>query len=189
MSIISRFAALSVAGVMLAACSADTVKVQPTYVGSYDPGMLQYAVSKGAILTEVVGNPFDVPQEEVDAAVIRSMTGATFGRMARFTTKVSPDNNSPYRVVVLLDPAPRAQANRLCSNPNQPTAASTDRIRAMAAFCSSDREITSISGSTAKAQETGDPAFSELIQRMTMDLFPIQDPGINHEGRRRRIIP
>jgi hypothetical protein len=117
------------------------------------------------------------------------MTGATFGRMASFTTKVSPDNNSPYRVVVLLDPALRAQANRLCSDPNQPTAASADRIRAMAAFCSSDTAITSISGSTAKAQETGDPAFSELIQRMTMDLFPIQDPGINHEGRRRRIIP
>ena len=189
MSIISRFAALSVAGIMLAACGGGALKVRPPYVGSYDPGMLQYAVSKGAILTEVVGNPFDASKEEVDAAVTRSMTGATFGRMARFTTKVSPDNNSPYRVVVLLDPALGAQANRLCSDPGQPTAASSDRTRAMAAFCSSDTAITSIAGSTAKAQGIGDPAFGELIQRMTMDLFPIQDPGINHEGRRRRIIP
>ncbi len=122
MSIISRFAVLSVAGILLAACGGGAVKVQPTYVNSYDPGMLQYAVSKGAILTEVVGNLFDVPKEEVDAAVTRSMTGATFGRMARFTTKVSPDYNSPYRVVVLLDPALGAQANRLCSDPGQPTA-------------------------------------------------------------------
>jgi hypothetical protein len=182
MSITSRLAALSVASIVLAACGGGAVKVQPPYVGSYDPGMLRYAISRGAILTEVVGNPFDAPKEEVDAAVTRSMTGATFGRMARFTTKVSPGYVSPYRVVVLLDPARGAQANRLCSDPGQPTAAWPDRIRAMAAFCGSDKAITSIAGSTAKTQGPGDPAFSELIRRMTLDLFPIQDPIADDEG-------
>ena len=182
MPVTSRLAALSVAGVVLAACGGGAVKVQPPYIGSYHPGMLQYAISRGAILTEVVGNPFDAPKEEVDAAVTRSMTGATFGKMARFTTKTSPGYGSPYRVVVLLNPALGAQANRLCSDPGQPTAAWPDRIRATAAFCSGDKAITSIAGSTAKVQGPRDPAFSGLIRRMTLDLFPIQDSVADDEG-------
>ncbi len=182
MPITSRLAVLSVASVVLAACGGGAVKVQPPYIGSYHPEMLQYAISRGAILTEVVGNPFDVPKEEVDAAVARSMTGATFGRQARFTTKAPPGYGSPYRVVVLLNPALGAQANRLCSDPGQPTSAWPNRIRAMAAFCSGDRAITSIAGSTAKVQGPGDSAFGELIRRMTSDLFPIQDSVADDEG-------
>ena len=182
MSIASRLAVLSVAGLTLAACGGGAVIVQPPHVRSYDPGMLRYAISKGAILTEVVGNPFDVPKEEVDAAVTGSMTGATFGRQASFKTQVSTDYNSPYRIVFLLDPALGAQANRLCSEPGQPTATRPDRIRAMAAFCGSDRVITSIVGSTIKVRGPRDPAFSELIRRMTMNLFPIQDTVSDDEG-------
>jgi hypothetical protein len=182
MSNTSRLAALSVACAALAACGGGAVTVQPPDVGAYDPGMLRYAISRGAILTEVVGNPFDAPKQEVDAAVTGSMTGATFGRQASFKTKVSPDYDSPYRIVILLDPALGAQANRLCSEPGQPAATGPDRIRAMAAFCSNDTAITSIAGSITKVQEPRDPAFRELIRRMTMDLFPIQDPTADDEG-------
>ncbi len=182
MSVTSRLAVLSVAYAVLAGCGASGVVVQPPYVGSYDPEMLQYATSKGAILTEVVGNPFDVPKEEVDAAVAGSMTGATFGRQASFKTQVSTDYDSPYRIAILLDPVPGARAITLCSEPDQPTATRPDRIRAMAAFCSNDKTITSIAGSTVRVKGPRDPAFSELIRRMTMDLFPIQDPDTDREG-------
>ena len=170
-----RMAVLSVVCAALAACDGGAVSVQPPYVGIYDPGMLRYAISRGSILTEVAGNPFDVPKAEVEAAVTRSMTGATFGRQASFTTEVPADYSSPYRVAILLEPALGAQANRLCRDPGQSTAAEPDRIRAMAAFCSNDKAITSIVGSTNRVRSPEDPAFSELIRRMTLDLFPIQD--------------
>ncbi len=121
----SRFMRLIVIVSMAAAaasCAADGTTVLPLYVGSYDPGMLNYAASKGGMLTEIVGNPFDVPKEEVGRAVTNNMTGSHFGPKVVFTTKASPDNPSPYRVVVLFDPAPNAQAQRLCSDPNQPSA-------------------------------------------------------------------
>ncbi len=172
----SRLAALSVACIALAACGRGAVTVQPPIIGSYDPEMLGYAASRGAILTEVTGNPFGVPKHDVDAAVASSMTGATFGRHVTFAAKVSPDYASPYRVVFLLGPAPGAQSSRLCDDPDQPTAVPVDRLRALAAFCGAETVINSIAGSAPKTALPNDPAFRELIRRMTMDLFPIEDP-------------
>lgn len=182
MAKISQTVAAAAIGVALTACAAGGTSVQPVYIGSYDPEMLRYAASKGAVLVEVVGNPFDAPKEEVDAAVARSMTGATFGRQVSFTSKARADYESPYRIVVVLDPASGAQASRLCSEPGQPTATSPDRLRAMAAFCSRDVVITSIAGSTAKVRGPGDARFRELIRRMTMDLFPTRDPDEDADG-------
>ena len=176
MAKLSHIAATAVLGAALTACAAGGIIVQPPTIGSYDPEMLGYAASRGALLTQVVGNPFGVPQQEIEAAVASSMTGATFGRHVTFAAKVSPDYASPYRVVFLLGPAPGAQASRLCDDPDQPTAVPVDRLRALAAFCSTDTVITSIAGSAPKTAVPNDPAFRELIRRMTMDLFPIRDP-------------
>ena len=93
----SRFMRLIVIVSMAAAaasCAAGGTTVLPLYVGSYDPGMLNYAASKGGMLTEIVGNPFDVPKEEVGRAVTNNMTGSHFGPKVVFTTKASPDNLS-----------------------------------------------------------------------------------------------
>ncbi len=73
-----------------ASCAGDGTTVLPVYVGSYDPGMLNYAASKGGMLTEIVGNPFDVPKEEVGRAITNNMTGSHFGPKVVFTTKASP---------------------------------------------------------------------------------------------------
>ena len=176
----SRFMRLIVIVSMAAAaasCAADGTTVLPLYVGSYDPGMLNYAASKGGMLTEIVGNPFDVPKEEVGRAVTNNMTGSHFGPKVVFTTKASPDNPSPYWVVVLFDPAPNAQAQRLCSDPNQPSAAQAGRLRLMVAFCSSDTVITSTAGWISKPQRPTHPTFRSLIRQITVVLFPPRDPN------------
>ena len=176
MSTVARIAAAAAAGAVLAACAAGGTVVLPVYVGSYDPGMLNYAASKGGMVTEVVGNPFDVPKEEVERAAVNSMTGSHFGPKVVFTTKASPDNPSPYRVVMLFDPAPNAQAHRLCSDPNQPSAAQPGRLRLMVAFCSSDTVITSTAGWISKPQRPTHPTFRSLIRQITVVLFPLRDP-------------
>lgn len=178
MSTVARIAAVAAVGVVLAACAAGGARVQPVYIGSYDPEMLNYAASKGAMLTEVVGNPFGAPKERVDAAVIGSMTGAHFGPRLAFTTKAPPDYASPYRIVMFFNPAPNAQAIQICSNADQPTAAQPNELRMLAAFCSSDTVVTSIKGSVADVTAPTDSAFRGLIRSLMVELFPPRDPDL-----------
>ncbi len=173
---LSRTAATAVLGAALTACTAGGIVVQPANIGSYDPEMLGYAASRGALLTQVVGNPFDLPQREVDAAVVDSMAGVQVGPRVRFSTTVSAAQVSPYRVVVLLDPAPGAQVARLCGASAQPSAqpsgAVSDKLRAMAAFCSGDTVVTSTAGLVFGVHGPKDPAFRGLMRGMIRELFP-----------------
>ncbi len=180
-----HIAATAVLGAALTACAAGGIIVQPPIIGSYDPEMLGYAASRGALLTQVVGNPFGLPQQEVEAAVVSSMVGARFGPRVRFSTRVSAAQASPYRVVVLLNPAPGAQVGRLCGDSTQPTAQSTgavsDKLRAMAAFCSDDTVVTSVTGSVFGVRGPKDPAFRGLIRGMVGELFPSRDPDLDFD--------
>lgn len=189
MAKLSHIAATAVLGAALTACAAGGIIVQPPNIGSYDPEMLGYAASRGALLTQVVGNPFGLPRQEVEAAVVDSMAGARAGSRVRFSTRVSAAQASPYRVVVLLDPAPGAQAARLCGDSAQPTAQPTtqptgavsDKLRVMAAFCSNDVVVTSVTGSAAGVRGPKDPAFRGLIRGMVGELFPRRDPDLDFD--------
>lgn len=184
-----RVAATAVIGVALTACAAGGIVLQPPDIGSYDPEMLGYAASRGALLTQVAGNPFGLPQQEVDAAVVDSMAGSRVGARVKFSTRVSEKQASPYRVVILLNPAPGTQAARLCGDFTQliaqPTARSpgvaSDKLRAMAAFCSNDVVVTSVAGSVAGAPGPKDPAFRGLIRGMVGELFPRRDPDLDFD--------
>ncbi len=170
-----------------AGCVGNGTVVQPVYIGSYDPGMLNYAAAQGGMPTEVVGNPFDAPKEQVDQAVANNMTGSHFGPELAFTTEVSPDSLSPYRVVMLFDPAPSARSYELCSDPNQPRAPEAGRLRLMAAFCSSDTVITSTAGWISKPQRVTDPAFGRLVRQIAIVLFPLRDPNQNNDREPRLV--
>ena len=72
----------------LAACAGGTV--DSAYLGTFDPSMLRYAAGKGAMYTEIVGNPFNAPKEEVERLVTGTMFGSHFGPDVRFSTKRDP---------------------------------------------------------------------------------------------------
>ena len=185
MARLSRTAATAVLGAALTACAAGGIIIQPPNIGSYDPEMLGYAASRGALLTQVVGNPFGLPQQEVEAAVVDSMAGVQIGPRVKFSTRVSAAQASPYRVVVLLNPAPGAQVAQLCGAATQPTTQSigavSDKLRAMAAFCSDDTVVTSVAGSAAGVRGPKDPAFRGLIRGMVRELFPRRDPDLDFD--------
>ena len=95
----------------LAACAGGTV--DSAYLGTFDPSMLRYAAGKGAMYTEIVGNPFNAPKEEVERLVTGTMFGSHFGPDVRFSTKRDPENSSPYRIVVMFNPGPGVTASTI----------------------------------------------------------------------------
>jgi hypothetical protein len=164
------------AAAALAACAAGAVG--PANVGgSYDPRMLNYVAAKGALHTRVLGNPFEAPQERLDAAVTGAMAGAHFGPPIRFSAKPDPGNPSPYHVVVMFNPGRGVTARKACADPQQPTAGpSGGTLRVLMAFCSADADETSVSARLARAGGPDDPAFRALIRQMTGRLLPARNP-------------
>lgn len=169
-----RTALLAGVGFALTAC-ADGV-VGPSYTGTYDPGELRYVASKGALHTDVVGNPFGAASSAVGRAVTAAMDGANSGPPVRFTTERDPRNPSPYRVVMVLNPAPGVAEGSVCTAADAQDGETAGTLRVIAAFCSgSDRE-TSVSGHLDGVAGPDDPAFAGLIRQMTAQLFPPRNP-------------
>ena len=54
--------------VALTACAGGVIN-PPMIGGSYDARMLDYIASEGDLHTQVVGNPFDAPKEELDGVI------------------------------------------------------------------------------------------------------------------------
>ena len=82
-------ATLALAGCLL--CGAHTawsmgdVVVSPTsFYPAYTPTVLNYAATHGGMLTQVVGNPFDVSKEELERRITQVMARSHFGPDVRF---------------------------------------------------------------------------------------------------------
>ncbi len=182
MSRLTRFSLAVLLAGTVSACAQGTMVRNATIV-SYRPSMLNYAAGQGAMKTEIIGNPFVGSKDELDRVVTSSMTGAHFGPRLAFATSVSPQNKSPYRVVMIFNPTSGYETGRLCSGPEELSGAPSKPVRVAAAFCSADRPATYTAGSVSGVDAPTDPAFRDLIRQITIVLFPLQDPTRGDDGR------
>lgn len=161
-----------IAAAILSGCAADVVSQQ----GPAQPGTtvtLAYAARNGEMATVIIGNPFDLPKERVDAAVTDAMAGSYAGPEIRFTTTPAPDAPKGYDVVVLLDGPPAMDARLLCRARDrvspQPTGTDTTVV---IAFCASGQTLNAVSGRMPLVTAPEDPAFRGMIARAMVQLIP-----------------
>ncbi len=159
------------------ACSTNNVVVSPTnFYGAYTPTALNYAATRGGILTEVTGNPFDAPQEDLEQAITQAMTGSHFGPRVAFITTPPEDFASPYRVVMVFDAAQNHTNLKLCRFDHGIDPQTGEKVRVHAAFCANESPLTAVSGEVGDASGPGDPRFRQLIRQITVNLFPPFNP-------------
>ncbi len=185
----ARYASLALGAVLagsLAACAGNP-QIAYTYVSDvYTPGFLSYAAKRGGMLTEVVGNPFQADKARLDSQVTDSFEASHFGPELPFFTEPPEDFRSSYKVVVLFNAAPYANAARLCSDPERPQRTAEQygtTVYVLAAFCSSETRVTSAGGSLAGAKGPDDPAFRRFMGQLSLQLFPPRAPDGNDRGR------
>ncbi len=184
-SIVTKHVITAIAGagmIALLGCSNDFVVVHNSESSHFDPSYLSYAAGEGAIYTEILGNPFGVPQDQLEAIVTDVMYGAHFGPVVPFVTTKPEDYKSPYRVVMLFNPALGVNAHRLCESSDQPATGSRDRVRVLAVFCSSRYRESSAVASVGGVRSPMDPGFRQLISQVTQELFPPRDQDIEGSG-------
>jgi hypothetical protein len=172
------------AGAGPAAWSMGDVVLTPTsFYSTYTPTVLNYAATHGGMLTQVVGNPFDVPKEDLERSITQVMAHSHFGPRVAFVTTPPADFVSPYRVILLFDNVQFHTTQKLCGqSPDSFEPHSNGTLRIHAALCADKQPLTSLSGSIDGASGPDDPLFHKLIGQITTNLMPPFNPDRSNGG-------
>jgi len=152
----------------------DVVITPTSYYPGYTPTVLNYAATNGGMLIQVRGNPFEQATEgQLESEIARVMASSHFGPRLPFITTVPDDSASPYRVVVVFDPAQTVSSYKVCDG-RQDSAAERPEgmVRVHAVLCANDKPLTAVSGQARNVETPGDAKFRQLIGQMSILLFP-----------------
>ena len=179
-SFVSR--GLAVAALLALAGCAGVPLTVPYYDGSYMLGEERVA---GDLMPMILrGNPFAIPQAELDADVTDAMAGWSWYAPLRFTTQGNP--NAAYRVVMVFNP-PNVPNDTYCLRPMPVQAAfgaapNAARTQVMAALCRGATVLASASGTIATAEGPRSTSFRRGIGQFTQALFPPSNPEAETGG-------
>jgi hypothetical protein len=175
----SRFLLAASGAVLLVAltgCENASVISSTYYDVSYVPTEFRGA---GTLPVVVRGDPFALPQAELDETVADAMQGSTFGTTTRF---VAAPAGVPavYRVVMLFNPNPTTYGGGLCTRPEPPGAVfgapPMARVRISTALCRGDEAVAYADGTIA-ASDARSAEFRHGVAQFAMALFPAFNPA------------
>ena len=160
---------------MVAGCAPGPVSLTIQHVSlAYTPGEFAHAVADRDLLVVIVGDPFDSDPVELELAVTEAMKGSHWGPPTNFA--ILPDRSArpAYRVLLLFNPPASLNYLWLCAEEDAalPTSSGDDGVELFGAFCRDDYTLTAVKGRIAEAEDVHDPAFRELVGRVTGALFP-----------------
>jgi len=150
------------------------------YDSSYTPiSDISIAGGSGQLLTQVVGDPFGVPQEQFDKAVTGAMYAAHFGPPTEFTTTPRGNYKRIFFVRMVFDSSFPINKNTICVAPPQgppphPVSGPVS-VSLSAAFCQEDRVLSYLEAGGSGYSSPSDPRFVEFIRVVTTNLFPSQN--------------
>jgi hypothetical protein len=139
-------------------------------------GTFAYAAAEGEMNTVVIGNPFDIPKDELERVITGTMQGNHYGPRTTFTTTPSPDARADYRIVMMFD-RPRAMNRQQLCGPKAQLEPEPrgDRLRLATAFCARNQLLSWVDSSIATPASPDDPAFRKMIANAIFNLIPWRD--------------
>lgn len=170
------------AAALLAGCAGQPIVHSAYLADDYEKEVLNYAAKQGGMLTEITGNPFAADSAALSREVTVAFEEAHFGVDLPFFTEAPEDYRSPYKVVVLFNPAPGVGAPAVCAGSDRPVLPPEGRIKVLAVFCSAEQRVNSAYGSLAGATGPDDPAFGALMRQISLSIFPPQEPRDRRDG-------
>jgi hypothetical protein len=149
---------------LLVGCSPGTIN----YVhvdSSYDPVALARIPYTGPLFAEVSGNPFGIPQGDLQRLVNDAIQPAS----------AKAETGQGVRVHIAFGPT-AADRGSACSMGGNDTM--SDSISVVAALCrGSGGATTYLVGSVDDIKGPSDPRFESFLRNITVQLFPRVDPN------------
>ena len=164
-----------------AAQAGGVVTYPPSITGSYDFQTLDYIAAKGGMVTEIIGNPFNVSKSELEAVVNSVLERSHPGQKFPFFSEVPENFPSPYRIVVLLNQGTAYSGHRLCGESYilqsrqisaAPSAQGPGTVEIAAAFCAREIVLTSVSGRATGVDSVQSRSFRKLLSQVGNELMP-----------------
>jgi len=158
----------------LAACTDQPTITRPYLYGRYDMNEVQWGAGGGRDFHVVVrNNPYSIPKEELDQAVIDAIQGQITYMITNFTTTPGESARLQYRVEFMFDAPINISGRTLCNrNLELPTPTPRDRhSEILGAFCLRDQVVSEARGTVAKAQP-GDANFKALFSILVRRVLP-----------------
>ncbi len=169
----------------LSACTGTVVGGGTPYAG-YDRDTVNYLVSRGPIRVRTVGQAGDLtPLGTLQAVTERFRLPGEFAP-ATFTEATDEQARDGFHVTFVFNPAVNPDVRRVCgSDPGAiATRPEAGELRVVAAYCYRDEALNRVNARTP----TVDPKSSEFgafLDSVSLALFPVREPGINIDKRRR----
>jgi hypothetical protein len=142
--------------------------------GAYSDGDFEYAIHRGAVLTRLGRNPFDISGARFRDLMLDNMRGNNrVGIPADFVTRASDRTIEIYKVVAVFNLAVGVDDSDLCQGADAVTIApSPETIRLHMAFCMGDLLLSSGWGTARGITGPDDPRLATLIRRVTYAMIP-----------------
>lgn len=164
----------------LTACTGVTVS-RVDHANQYDP--LEATAAGGGdrqMRIVVLGNPFDIPQAQLEKAVVDALAANSFGVPINFAIDPeNPDPSRPYRLVMAFNPDGLRDPGNLCKAVDDLEIDNNagDKLTLMGAFCSTDLYL---SHAIVRAGDVTGPrseTFDDMIFQLKTALFPGRNPN------------
>ena len=169
---------------MLAGCAGDSKIYNEMISSAYRPYLYGYGAGRRDLTTIIVGNPFDIDQEQLDARLVTMLNESpTFLQPTNFTTTPGPSARREFEAVILLNRA-IVLPNQVCRGPDRvPVADLGPTLRVSATFCRGGY-LSTVTGELRDVTGIDDPRLRTLIRRMVPLLFPPIDPTREEQNMR-----
>ena len=169
-----RWFLVPAAAIGLSACTAIVIDSYPRSPIGYSGGDFEFATPNGAIVTEVLGNPFS-GQQNVFANRVRSLLKNQVGDFpTTFVSKPGANTTPPYRIIVVFNPRGNASYNAICEDANQTpdTTKGKGTLSVSMVFCDGQKLKTGTRGRVSGVDSPNDPQFTALVQQVANTLIP-----------------
>jgi hypothetical protein len=161
---------------MLAGCAGQSTIYNSMISSAYRPYLYDYGAGRRDLTTVVVGNPFDLDQQQMEDRLLAKFNARpTLLQPTHFTTTPGPSARPEFKAVLLFNRA-IVLPNEVCRAPDRvPVADLGPKMRLTATFCRGGF-LSTVTGELENVTDIDDPRFDQLIAQIVPLLFPPIDP-------------
>jgi hypothetical protein len=179
-----RSAVVAVFALVLVGCAGQSTIYNNMIGPAYRPYLYGYGAGRRDLTTVILGNPFDIDQEQLDTRLVAMLNESpTFLQPTNFTTMPGPSARPEFKAVILFNRS-IVLPNQVCRSPEQvPVADLGPTLRLSATFCQYGGYLSTVTGELNGVTGIDDPRFHRLVRQMVPLLFPPIDPTEDEENQ------